>query len=45
MGKKSGSGPGQPESYFLELRNHVFGLNKMLKFFDVDRDGEKSDPG
>jgi hypothetical protein len=53
MGKKSGSGSGirirdeQPRSYFLELRNHFYGV-KILKFFDADpgiRDGKKSDPG
>jgi hypothetical protein len=37
MGKKSGSGSGirdeQPRSYFLELRNHFFGLKC---FFDPD---------
>jgi hypothetical protein len=41
MGKKSGSGSGirirdeQPGSYFLELRNHFFGL-RYFKFFDAD---------
>ncbi len=61
MGRKSASGSGirdeQPGSYYLELRNHFFGLFgvKILKFFDVDpgfgmetvriRDGKKSDPG
>jgi hypothetical protein len=39
MGKKSGSGSGirdeQPGSYFLELRNHFFGL-KYFIFFDAD---------
>ncbi len=58
MGRKSASGSGirdeQPGSYFLELRNHFFGV-KILKFFDADpgsgmetvriRDGKKSDPG
>ncbi len=41
MGKKSGSGPGirdeQPGSYFLELRNHFFGLtylNSMMLIRD-----------
>jgi hypothetical protein len=59
MGKKSGSGSGirsrdeQPESYFLELRNHFLGY--ILKLFDADPgsgieknriwDGKKSDPG
>jgi hypothetical protein len=61
MGRKSASGSGirdeQPESYFLELRNHFFGFFgvKILKFFDADpgwrqfgsgiRDGKESDPG
>jgi hypothetical protein len=50
-----GSGMNYPGSYFLDLRNHYFGL----KFFDADpgsgmeksdpgsgmRDGKKSDPG
>ncbi len=40
MGKRSGSGSGirdeQPESYLLELRNHFFGLKKILKFVDAD---------
>ncbi len=58
MGRKSAYGSGirdkQPGSYFLELRNHLFGV-KILKFFDADpesgietfriRDGKKSDPG
>jgi hypothetical protein len=53
MGKKSGSGSGirdeQPGSYFLELRNHFFGV-KILKFFDGDpRSGMETirirDPG
>jgi hypothetical protein len=58
MGIKSASGSGirdeQPGSYFLELRNHFFGV-KILKFFDADpvwrqfgsgiRDGKKSDLG
>ncbi len=39
MGRKSASGSGirdeQPRSYFLELRNHFFGV-KILKFFDAD---------
>jgi hypothetical protein len=39
MGKKSGNGSGirdeQPGSYFLELRNHFFGL-KYFKFIDAD---------
>jgi hypothetical protein len=48
-----GYGPGirdeQPGSYFLELRNHFFGL-KYFKFFYADpgsgtRDGNNSDPG
>jgi hypothetical protein len=53
MGRKSASGSGirdeQPGSYFLELRNHFFGV-KIHKFFDVDpgtgiRDGDSTDPG
>jgi hypothetical protein len=60
MDKKSGSVSGirdeQPGSYFLELRNHFFGVI-ILKFFDADpgsgmkkirsglRDEKKSDPG
>jgi hypothetical protein len=42
MGRKSASGSGirdeQPESYFLELRNHLFGFFwvKILQFFDAD---------
>jgi hypothetical protein len=42
MGRKSASGSGirneQPGSYFLELRNHFFGIFgvKILKFFDAD---------
>jgi hypothetical protein len=42
MGRKSASGSGirdeQPESYFLEPRNHFFYLFgvKILKFFDAD---------
>jgi hypothetical protein len=39
MGRKSASGSGirdeQPGSYFLELRNHFFGV-KILKFFVAD---------
>jgi hypothetical protein len=39
MSRKSASGSGirdeQPRSYFLELRNHFFGV-KILKFFDAD---------
>jgi hypothetical protein len=39
MGRKSVSGSGirdeQPGSYFLELRNHFFGV-KILKFFYAD---------
>jgi hypothetical protein len=36
-----GSGMGKnkdpdPESCFRELRNHFFGLKKILKFFDAD---------
>jgi hypothetical protein len=55
MGKKSGAGSElrdeQPGSYFLELRNHFWGL----KFFDADpgsgmekiwvQDGKNSDQG
>jgi hypothetical protein len=53
MGRKSASGSGiryeQPGSYFLELRNHFFGV-KILKFFDANpgsgiRDEDSSDPG
>ena len=40
MGRKSASGSGirdeQPGSYFLELRNHFFGVKKILYFFDAD---------
>jgi hypothetical protein len=39
MGRKSAFGSGirdeQPGSYFIELRNHFFGV-KILKFFDAD---------
>ena len=58
MGRKSASGSRirdeQPGSYFLELRNHFFGVCVfgLLKFFDADpgsgmdtvriRDGKKS---
>jgi hypothetical protein len=39
MGKKSGSGSGirdeQPESYFLELRNHFLGLNYLNSFMRI----------
>jgi hypothetical protein len=55
MGKKSGSGSGirdeQPRSYFLELRNHVFGLkylNSLMRIRDTGsgiRDGNNLDPG
>jgi hypothetical protein len=41
MGKKSGSGSGiwdeQPGSYFLELRNHFWGLkylNSLMRIWD-----------
>jgi hypothetical protein len=51
MGRKSAFGSGirdeQPGSYFLELRNHFFGV-KILKFFDAypgSRMEKKSDPG
>jgi hypothetical protein len=39
MVKKSGPGSGMnhPGSYFLELRNHFFGLKyRVLKFLDAD---------
>jgi hypothetical protein len=46
--KKSGSGSGirdeQPGSYFLELRNHYFGLKYFNSLMRV-RDGKNSDPG
>jgi hypothetical protein len=56
MGKKSGSGSEiqdeQPGSYFLELRNHFFGLKYFFdpvpgwkQFGSGIRDGKKSDPG
>jgi hypothetical protein len=61
MGRKSASGSGirdeQPGSYFLELRNHIFGFFgvKILNFFDEDpgsgmetvriRDGKKVGSG
>jgi len=37
MGKKSGSGirNEQPGSYFLELRNHIFGLKQVLRIHDI----------
>jgi hypothetical protein len=37
MGKKSGSGSGMknPDNFFLELRNHFFGV-KIQKFFDAN---------
>ncbi len=54
MGEKSGPGSGirneQPGSYFLELRNHFFGLkylNSLMRIRDKRiriRDGKKSDP-
>jgi hypothetical protein len=53
MGKKSGSRirNEQPGSYFLELRNHFWGLkylNSLMRIRDGKiriRDGKKSDPG
>ncbi len=56
MGRKSASGSGirdeQLGSYFLELRNHLFGFFgvKILKFFDADpgsgtETGRIRDPG
>jgi hypothetical protein len=60
MGRKSASGSGirdeQPGSYFLELRNHFFGLkylNSLMRIRDPGwrqfgsgiRDGKKSNPG
>ncbi len=55
MGKKSGSGTGirekQPASYFLELRNHIFGLkylNSLKRVRDPESKIEKvriRDPG
>ncbi len=60
MGRKSASGSGirdeQPGSYFLELRNHFFGLkylNSLMRIRDPGwrqfgsgiRDIKKSDPG
>jgi hypothetical protein len=52
MGRKSASGSGirdeQPESYFLELRNHFLGflslkfLNSLMRIRDPD--GDSSDP-
>jgi hypothetical protein len=60
MGRKSASGSGirdeQTRSYFLELRNHFFGLkylNSLMRIGDPAwrqfgsgiRDGKKSDPG
>jgi hypothetical protein len=48
MGKKSGSGSGsrdeQPGSYYLELRNHLFGLKYLNSLMRI-RDGKNSDPG
>jgi hypothetical protein len=48
MGKKSGSGSRiwdeQPRSYFLELRNHFFGLKYLNSLMRI-RDGKNSDPG
>jgi hypothetical protein len=34
----------QPGSYFLELRNHIFGV-KILEFYDADLGWRNSDPG
>jgi hypothetical protein len=50
MGKKSGSESGirdeQPESYFLELRNHFFGLKYLYSLMRIRDPGWKqSDPG
>ncbi len=52
MGKKSWSGPGfrirddQPGSYFLELRNHFFGLNYLNSLMRIrDPEWKKSVPG
>jgi hypothetical protein len=60
MGKKSGSGSGirdeQPGSYFLEFRNHFFGLKYLNSLMRIrvpgsgmktirTRDGKKLDPG
>jgi hypothetical protein len=50
MGKKSGSGSGirdeQPGSYFLELRNHFFGLKYLNSLMRIrDPGGKNSDPG
>ncbi len=48
MGRKSASGSGirdeQPGSYFLELRNHFFGLKYLNSLMRI-RDGNSSDPG
>ncbi len=48
MGKNSGSGSGirdeQPGSYFLDLRNHFFGLKYSNSLMRV-RDRNNSDPG
>ncbi len=48
-GSRSGIRDEQPGSYFLELRNHFFGV-KILKFFDADtgsgiRDEDSLVPG
>jgi hypothetical protein len=51
MGRKSASGSGirdeQPGSYFLELRNHFFGVKiyKIVLKIARIRDGDSSDPG
>jgi hypothetical protein len=50
MGKKTGSGSGirirdeQPGSYFLELRNHFFGLKYLDSLMRI-WDEKNSDPG
>jgi hypothetical protein len=52
MGKKSGSGSEirnrdeQPGSYFLEFRNHFFGLKYLYSLMRIrDPVGKNSDPG
>jgi hypothetical protein len=48
MGRKSASGSRimdeQPGTYFLELRNHFFGV-KYLNYMMPIRDGDSTDPG
>jgi hypothetical protein len=50
MGQISGSGSGirirdeQPGPYFLELKNHFYGLKYFNSFMRI-RDGKSSDPG